>query len=295
MKKKIKEIVHGIAGPKVYFRIKSLYADRRLRKENYDLYMKIKQNNQYKDIHKVQRCFILGNGPSLGDVDLQSLKDEILFTVNFFSKTKEFEKVDMKYHFWIDPAFFELRDDMHYNTSDIMENYQKISEKGAECFVPSFAYGYMAEKGLDKKLKINYLNIGETIENSENVNIDISRMIPSFTTVVQYAICTAIYMGFEEIYLLGCDTTNVVGMINSALEKPVSSMHAYDNDNSDNINKELLGSWKMSEVFYDQYILFRGYRILYDYCSNQGIKLANCSTTTLINEIPKKNIEEILC
>ena len=43
--------------------------------------------------------------------------------------------------------------------------------------------------------------------------------IPSFTTVVQYCIIVAIYMGFNEIYLLGCDSTGIVATINCALNQ----------------------------------------------------------------------------
>lgn len=35
-----------------------------------------------KDIHKGQRCFIIGNGPSLKNMDLSTLKDEFTFGMN---------------------------------------------------------------------------------------------------------------------------------------------------------------------------------------------------------------------
>ena len=37
---------------------------------------------RYKDIHKGERCFIIGNGPSLNKMDLSLLKDEITFGMN---------------------------------------------------------------------------------------------------------------------------------------------------------------------------------------------------------------------
>jgi hypothetical protein len=37
---------------------------------------------QYKNLHEGERCFILGNGPSLADVDLSRLEDEVTFGSN---------------------------------------------------------------------------------------------------------------------------------------------------------------------------------------------------------------------
>ena len=46
----------------------------------------IKHNKKFNNIHKGERCFILGNGPSLREVDLGLLENEFVFTCNFFGK-----------------------------------------------------------------------------------------------------------------------------------------------------------------------------------------------------------------
>ena len=38
--------------------------------------------DEYKDRHKGKRCFVVGNGPSLNDIDMTQLKDEITFGSN---------------------------------------------------------------------------------------------------------------------------------------------------------------------------------------------------------------------
>src|SRR5512139_2649265 len=37
---------------------------------------------EYYNIHRGERCFIIGNGPSLNDTDLSKLKDEFTFGMN---------------------------------------------------------------------------------------------------------------------------------------------------------------------------------------------------------------------
>ena len=65
-------------------------------------------NAKYKNIHKGQRCFILGNGPSLKTDDLRQLENEFVFSVNQIARHPDFEYIKPTYHFWADPHFFEI-------------------------------------------------------------------------------------------------------------------------------------------------------------------------------------------
>ena len=51
-------------------------------KKNKEIRALVGSNAEFKDIHKGQRCFIVGNGPSLNDEDLSLLENEYVFTVN---------------------------------------------------------------------------------------------------------------------------------------------------------------------------------------------------------------------
>lgn len=175
-----------------------------------------------------------------------------------------------------------------------MNNYSLMSEENAECFVPISALKFMKDNKLDEKLNINYLINGIPFEAFKLDEFDICSIIPSFTTVVQYCIIVAIYMGFNEIYLLGCDSTGIVATINCALNQKNKDMHAYGNDNTENEINGLLKHWNMSKVFFDQYLLFKGYEYLNDICNNKNIILKNCSEKSLINSIKTASINEAL-
>ena len=54
--------------------------------------------SKFKDIHKGQRCFIIGTGPSLNKTNLSLLKDEICFGVN--TLYKGLEKFGLKCQYW---------------------------------------------------------------------------------------------------------------------------------------------------------------------------------------------------
>ena len=83
------------------------------------------KNQELKNLHAGERCFVLGNGPSLRQVDLSLLSNEFIFTVNNFSFVEGFEKARTNAHLWMDLSFFNLRNDMKFNMDKILGNYHR--------------------------------------------------------------------------------------------------------------------------------------------------------------------------
>ena len=65
---------------------------------------KIKQR---KGEYAGQRCFILGNGPSLKSVDFGRLQDKNLITVNMLYKYPAFDHLSPLFHCALDPGFYQ--------------------------------------------------------------------------------------------------------------------------------------------------------------------------------------------
>ena len=288
---RLKMLIYSVLGQK---NADNIFIWRMLKKCNKDIRNQLKLNLRYKDTHIGERCFILGNGPSLKDVDFSLISKEFVFTVNNFSLVENYKKVKTNVHLWADLSFFELREDQKYNHDDLMKYYIKISEENPICFMPVQAYDFVNRNRLNEILNINYFNYFSSFKSCDRFQFDLAKTLSSYSTVVQYAISIAIYMGFKEIYLLGCDSTNVVSMINAAMNIKSEGMHAYKNDDVNERYQELLKQWSMADVFYDQYLLFEGYKTLKKECDNRGIKLVNCSTKTLINELPRADLLSIL-
>lgn len=264
------------------------------KRKNKELSKKIKANKKFFNTHEGERCFILGNGPSLKDVDLSLFENEFVFSVNNFALVEGHEKAKTNVHLWADLSFFELREDQKYNHEELMDNYRKIAEEKPVCFVIESAYDFITRNQLDQILDINYFSVFDSIDSTVRSHFDLSKMISGYSTVVQYAVSIAVYMGFKEIYLLGCDSTNVVSLINSATNVRSEGMHAYGKDDVNERYKELLKHWTMTEAFHDQYHLFEGFKTLKKECDDRGIKLVNCSSRTLINELPRAALSDVL-
>lgn len=275
--------------------VKLVYYKALLQKEPMAAAMKVlPDNRRFFNIHRGERCFVIGNGPSLKSDDLSLLKDEQVFTVNYFNKMKDYQAAHTNYHFWVDSMFFNGRDDVHADMAEVMESYSAIAQEKCECFLPVSAYGFLKEKKLLPSIKPNFLYIDGMLANGQKLKMDLANIITPYTTVVQYAITAAIYMGFSEIYLLGCDSTYLMGLFHKLLEVKDDEMHAYRNDNSEKQVEEIIGKWSMPEILNDQYLLFLGYEKLYQYCKERGIKLVNCSRQTVVTSIPRASMEQVL-
>ncbi len=253
------------------------------------------QNKKFLNLHAGKRCFILGNGPSLKQVDLSLLADEFVFTVNNFSFVENFEIAKTNVHLWMDLAFFNLRNDLKFNMEKILENFHRIAEQNPICFADIRGFDFIQKNNFDNILDMNYLCLGKDINVSNTLYLDIDKPMTGFYTVVQYAIAVAIYMGFNEIYLLGCDSTGIMDSINKALNISITDDHAYHDEDSENNQKQLLQNLGMTRLFFNHYALLKGYDSLNYACYNLlNIKLVNCSAKTIITSIPRADLLTVL-
>jgi len=146
---------------------------------------------QYKNYGKGKRCFIIGNGPSLNNIDITLLKDEVTFGVN---------------------GIFLLYDKMGFEPTFYLINDNLVMEdrcKDIDAFVC-------------KSIKIIPRNYIRKITNKENTHFvefyDVFnyKMFPYFSksptkycwnggTVSYFCMQMAFYFGFSEVYLVGFD------------------------------------------------------------------------------------------
>lgn len=156
-----------------------------------------RQVRKFKDKYKGQRCFIIGNGPSLQANDLDQLCKEHCFAANriFYM----FQKTDWR------PEFYLCADS--YVLNDIKDTVRQLE-------LPNI-FIHLEGKKLrlcNPYTKIIYINnyYPYLINNHKRisgirVSSDVSHHFEAGETVTFNAIQFAFYMGFTEIYLLGVD------------------------------------------------------------------------------------------
>ena len=174
----LKELLKDVALPiigfkyrKEYYKWKSKYAKRLL---------------QYKDLHKEQDCFIIGNGPSIKNMDLSVLKNYHTFALNKANLLFDMFDIEFSYHVCVDDIVLE----QIYN--DIIENKFKCT---------SFIAEGLIDKKIEDKSYIQRLFIGGTW----TFHKDITKQIHTGNTVTYVAMQIAYYMGFQRIFIIGVD------------------------------------------------------------------------------------------
>lgn len=258
-----------------------------------DFKKELRKNKQFHNQYKGQRCFVIGNGPSLKSVDLSSLANEYTFTVNQISRNPHFKELKTNFHFITDTVFFQI-DENNSEDLELMNTIKKINTENNRptVFFPVLVMEFAKKHGLDKDFDLHFL--AEGLYFLDNIKIDYSKYVPGFCTVVQFCITMAIYMGFSEIYLLGCDNTGLITTIQTMLDNQ-SNNYAYEiSDNEQKRMKKVADSQNLYSCICGYANIQNGYTLLYSYCQKHGIKLINCTEKSAIDLIPHAKLEDIL-
>lgn len=148
-----------------------------------------------KDRYKGERCFIIGNGPSLNHCDMSLLRDEYTFGVNgIFYKTDELDFM----------PYFYVVEDGHV----IDDNLARINEFEAKLkFFPSIYKSkiaqapntlfFSADLGFYRKSSDSYCQ--------PRFSHDFSKVAFAGQSVTFLNLQLAYYLGFEMVYLIGMD------------------------------------------------------------------------------------------
>lgn len=176
----------------IFFKTRFIYMRLRCRKT----YAKLKQ---FKDIHKGERCFLIGTGPSLTDEDVLKLRGEYTFAVNSFIHACKRLDFYPTYYGEIDYDKFDLPEILDNNKSTIFFTHR--------IDMPEKVYRRMDKK--ENTFEFLMMEPGNWNYFSRHMPMpfsdDITRSIGWGYTVVYSMYQIIAYMGFSEIYVLGMD------------------------------------------------------------------------------------------
>lgn len=193
----------------------------------------IEKNLKFKDIHKGQSCYLFGNGSSLKYFDFKSFNDKDAIGCGALFLHKDFNLLNIKYYFEGHPFFYYPYWINPYSRKIQMNPMGKFFKKRQLnnnfllfCNLSNF-FGIRGEN-------IYYVHhFDKEFESYSNCKLD-----GNFTTMsssLSGMLGLAIYMGYDDITLVGCDYSFA----------PQSQGHFYENGvfkdiNGDDPNKQFL-------------------------------------------------------
>ncbi len=226
-----------------------------------------------KNKYEGKRCFIIGNGPSLTIEDLNLLKDEYTFASNKILYLLDKTEWRPTFYCCEDPEAVEM-------IADELEKYE-ISYK--------FLNVYSKKDFNDENVRFFLSYTPYTLRREkipfESVYIseDISCYLTAGATVTFTSIQFAIFMGFKEIYLLGCDH-NYAATINRKGEiKHNNAVRNYARGIPD---------WGKSvqNVEVTEY----AYKVAREYCDSHNIKIFNATRGGKLEIFKRADLDKII-
>lgn len=146
-----------------------------------------------KDSHKGEKCFVIGNGPSLTAEDLNRLQDSGIPTFAMNRVFNIFPQTNWRPMYYISEDILILK--------DIVKDVDTIPSKIK--FIPVNLNWY---EDIDVKDALYFcMDYNSELKESFGLSLDCAHSVRCRGTVTSTCIQFAIYMGFTEIYLLGID------------------------------------------------------------------------------------------
>lgn len=242
----------------------------------------IQLNKKFKNLHFGERCFVVGNGPSLKKLDLTKLENEIVFTVNnIMSNLDLYKTLNSDYHVLIDPNYLKLNP----NVPEDMESIYLLKQINYEnkkpiCIVREDAKKPFKKLRIDKQLDLYYIFQHRNITNNYSSRISMCWNMPSSQNVTQAAIFSAMYMGFSKIYLIGIDMTSVFLTYEANEDgKPAILKDSHAHGFSEKEVKTILTRDKLDNEFmlYDYAKTFTIFKRIRKYAERKGISIINAT------------------
>jgi hypothetical protein len=153
--------------------------------------------------YRGKRCFILGNGPSLKQHDLSLLRDEHVFVTNWFVMHDEFARLRHCYYCVSDPHFWNFGEGLHEEMvapvaakADVLSFFEQGAREPAKLT--------RLREHLDRTFFIRLKTARTANEGFVSTNVAAHTNL-GFTVIIDLCLPIAHYLGFSEIYLMGCD------------------------------------------------------------------------------------------
>lgn len=251
----------------------------------------LRKNRKFRNRYKGERCFIVGNGPSIRQQDLSLLANEYVFTVNYFPKSDQYPQVKSNFHVMMDPAIFDFDKDFG---EEKRKQILKVNQEGISpvCFVQYVAKPAIEKYGLHEELKLQYVNCGISMYEHFSRRFDLEKVCPGFSNVVLYAAMIAIYMGFREIYFIGCDMTGYE-QISVTMGKQVD-LHAYKMDEKEKKMIEKAHEQMDAEAFFEGFFhMFMEYRLMNEFSAKHRVHLYNATKGGILNILERVDYESL--
>lgn len=261
----------------------------------------LRKNRSIRKIYQGKRCFIIGGGPSVADIDLNILKDECTFALNEFDKNPQYNKLKPKFHAICDSAYY-TEGETEYWPERFRAKDKSVSPETTICLNLG-AKNFVEKYKLFKNHRVYYFGTQGIFTDKLPFNIELDKYVPQPKNSVLMCLMIASWMGFKDIYLLGCEHNFL--SFNIGYGKSLVYNHSYEDELSklDSTNDEVMKKYinpRDLKLTYEKNVanilqLFRNYRFFFQKAKKlyPGIKVYNATPDSFLDVFPMINFKDI--
>ena len=244
---------------------------------------KLRQIKQFKNKYAGKRCFIMGNGPSLNQMNLNLFKDEYVWGSNRCYLL--YDKINWKHKFYVSIDTRVL--------PDISNEVNTLTDKLEETqfFFPIDFYISNTIKNKKNTFFFNQLPFNWNIRNTM-FSFDPSKWMSSGCTVTISALQLAVYMGFSPIYLIGCDTSYKIMNSVDIDTNDSNSLTSTEDDDDNHFDPRYFGKGKK---WHDPHVelMLKHYESVKKMCDNRKIKIYNATVGGNLEIFPRVDYDSL--
>ena len=154
----------------------------------------LKKNRELKDRFKGKRGFVVLNGPSLKNYDLEKIENEIVICSNSFQLSDYYDVVKPNFHCIIDSNF---------SKGTLLERVKKTmkEKEGVKFVINKKIYKNLSNEEKESAYLIYPCSFGTM----RKVRFNLNGIISSLNNVGWFCIQFGMYLGLKEIVVLGLD------------------------------------------------------------------------------------------
>ncbi len=257
----------------------------------------LSKNKVFKNTHKGETCFIVGNGPSLKyERDLERLRDHFVFSVNQIYQSPLFQALNPNVHIMVDPLYFSL-DKNDPVEADLSERMRLFHEQNPNiAFFLPFQHAKAARAAGFSGTNDFFVFGHYKVYPSYNKTIDLCGFAPVYQNVIQVAIYIAFFMGFSRIVLLGVDQTDLLShYVKRGENDKIINGHIYESSEAEQKWQDkyynVYDNCKYLELFANT---FRIFKWIHNYAEKRHVKILNASKRTALDMFEFTNLDEEL-
>ncbi|MEW6610797.1 MAG: hypothetical protein AB1352_04210 [Patescibacteria group bacterium] len=257
-------------------------------------------NASLKWVMKGKRCFIIGGGPSVKQFDAEKLSQEHTFTVNEFDSHPQYQKLHPTHHVMIDTAYFSQGEE-HYLTQQFLKKTSTIAPD-TSVFLNIHARPFVEKRTLFPHHRVYYICTHGLMSEKVPFQLELDKTVPWPKNSILMCLVIAYYLGYERMYLLGCEHNFLSTPIG---RKNLTYDHSYKDeranvDLTDAKEVKKYGSERDFNMTYEKNVanikqLFKNYRLFWKRVQRERpqVQIYNATPNSFLDVFPSIDFDDI--